>query len=413
MADVQPNLAGRFPAEALPAEPVDLSGRVILQVVPTLDNGGAETTTCEVAAAIIAAGGTALVASEGGVLVETLEQMGAEVIILPVASKNPLTMWRNRRRLAQVIRSYGVDVIHARSRAPAWSSFWAARRARIAYMATYHGLVHAAPRLKVLYNSVLTRGAAVIANSSYTAGLISDVHRTPSHRIRVVPRGCDVAALAAAAPARASRSDAVLAKRAAWGFGADDFVLMCPARITELKGQDVLIKAFAAMQAKAAGRNVKLVFVGGAQGKEAYLDSLQALATAQGVSADVCFAGLEQDMITAYAASDAAIVPSTRAEPFGRTVIEAQAASLPVIASDAGGFRETVMTGDAQHASGWLVAPGDVADLAQVLLALLALPDTTRAQLGENGRQNVSRYFTEAALCARTLGVYQDVITPR
>lgn len=413
MSDGPAPMAARFQAEPLPSQPVDLSGRVILQVVPTLDNGGAETTTCEVAAAIIAAGGTALVASEGGLLVETLERIGAKVIVLPVASKNPFTLWRNRRRLAQVIAAYRVDVIHARSRAPAWSSFLAARRAHIPYMATYHGLVHAGPRLKVLYNSVLTRGAAVIANSSYTAGLISAVHHTPAARIRVVPRGCDVDGLADAASARASRSDKVLAKRAAWGFGADDFVLMCPARITEIKGQDVLIKAFAAMRGAPDGRAMKLVFVGGAQGKEAYLDTLHALAAAQGVRADICFAGLEQDMVTAYAAADAAIVPSTRAEPFGRTVIEAQAACLPVIASDAGGFRETVMTGDLQQASGWLVAPGEVADLANILDELVALPAAARIKLGENGRQNVTQHFTEAALCARTLSVYQDVMKPR
>ena len=117
--------AAPLPAEPLPQSPADLSGRTILQVVPELDVGGAETTTVEVAAAIIAAGGTALVASEGGALCAPLADMGAETIILPVASKNPLTMWRNSYRLQTLIKQRGVDLVHARSRAPAWCCLFA------------------------------------------------------------------------------------------------------------------------------------------------------------------------------------------------------------------------------------------------------------------------------------------------
>lgn len=394
--------AAPLPAEPLPQSPADLSGRTILQVVPELDVGGAETTTVEVAAAIIAAGGTALVASEGGALCAPLADMGAETIILPVASKNPLTMWRNSYRLQTLIKQRGVDLVHARSRAPAWSCLFAARRARIPYMATYHGLVHPRPPLKVFYNSVLTRGAAVIANSSYTAGLIADVHGVGAEKIKVVPRGCDVAGLAAA-HAEASK---VAAKRAQWGVTADDFVIMCPARLTKIKGQDVLIEALARMQAPAA---VKLVLVGSAQGREAYLARLQELVAAHGLQGRVVFAGLENDMATAYAASDAAVVPSTRAEPFGRTIIEAQAASLPVIASDAGGFRETVVT-QPDGQSGWLVTPGDRAALAATLDQLVSLSDGERASMGENGRRNAATHFTQDALCQRTLGVYQGLL---
>ncbi len=404
-------MATDFTAMALPEKPIDLTGRTILQVIPELDIGGAEMTTVEISEAIIAAGGTALVASQGGRLVEKLSQMGAQILTLPVASKNPFTMWRNRARLAKIVTDYQVDIIHARSRAPAWSSFFAARRTGCIYMATYHGLVHRQPASKVLYNSVLTRGDAVIANSNYTANLISEVHGVAAEKIMVIPRGCDVESLTRQSVAGTK----IAAKRAQWGVGAQDFVIICPARLTEIKGQDILLQAFAGLAEKAPkGLTVKLVFVGSAQGREEYFARLTDLVAQHGLQDQVVFAGLEQDMATAYAASDAVVAPSTRAEPFGRGAIEAQAASLPVIASDAGGFRETIISGSpSDGATGWLVAPGDIAAWHQAMVDLVNMTAAQRAKMGENGRANAGHYFTQQALCARTLKAYQVLIERR
>jgi glycosyltransferase involved in cell wall biosynthesis len=396
-----------FPAMPIPELPANLSGCTILQVIPELDTGGAEATTLEVAEAILAAGGKALVASQGGAMARQLTAMGAQLIELPVASKNPWTMWRNVGRLARLMKLEGVDIVHARSRAPAWSCLFAARRAGALYMATYHGLVHPRPASKVFYNSVLTRGVAVIANSSYTAQLISDVHGVGSDQIKVVPRGCNVETLA-----RGKITPSQIAeKRAQWGVSGDDFVVLCPARLTPIKGQDVLIKAFGALQAELEGAPArKLVLVGSAQGRDDYAQHLQNLAAQYGVLDDVVFAGLETNMAAAYAASDAACVPSTRAEPFGRTIIEAQAGSLPVIASDAGGFRETVLPQSVENGgSGWLVTPGDVSALHHALRELVDMSPAARAQIGENGRAYCTTHFTQTALCARTLSVYQQV----
>ena len=403
-------MAADFTTMALPQQPIDLTGRTILQVVPELDIGGAEATTVEVSEAIIAAGGTALVASQGGRLVDQLTALGARILILPVASKNPVIMWRNRSHLAKIITDYQVDIIHARSRAPAWSSYFAARRTDSIYMSTYHGTVHRAPASKVFYNSVLTRGAAVIANSSYTASLIAEVHGVAAEKIKVIPRGCDVDHLARNNIDMAR----VVAKRTKWGVGADDFVILCPARLTEIKGQDVLLHAFAGVAAKAPeGMAVKLVFVGSTQGREAYLAGLKDLVSHYDLHDQVVFAGLEHDMAAAYAASDAVVAPSTRTEPFGRGVIEAQAATLPVIASDAGGFRETIITGSPiEGASGWLVAPGDVAAWHQALVTLVNTNASARQKIGENGRTNACTHYTQQALCARTLSVYQQLIGP-
>ncbi len=386
----------------------DLHGATILQVVPELDVGGAETTTLEIATGICRAGGRALVASQGGRLESELTKIGAEIFHLPVASKNPFTVYGNIGRLAKLIKSEKVNIIHARSRAPAWSSLFAARRSNIAYMATYHSLVHDRPRLKVFYNSALTRGVCVIANSQFTADRIAHVHGVAAEKIKVVPRGCDADALARAA----QPADARAQFRARWCLAEDDFVIICPARLTALKGQDVLVQAVGAVQEGAPqGGRVKLVFAGSAQGRDGYVAELEKLIAANRLESDVIFAGLVRNMAEAYAGSDLAVIASTRTEPFGRTAIEAQAASLPVIASDAGGYRENVKAvANAADGSGWLVEPGNVRALTQAIEAALSLSAQDYQRMGENGRTNVAARFTQAAMVANTLNVYRDIL---
>lgn len=382
----------------------DCSGLTVLQVIPELNGGGAETTTLEIATALRGAGARALVASQGGRLEPALRAIGAEIFELPVASKNPFKIWSNSKRLAAIIKSEKVDVIHARSRAPAWSSFFAARQTHIPYLATYHGLVHPGPALKVFYNSVLTRGHGVIANSQYTADRIADVHGVPHSHIHVIPRGCDVGALASKQWDAAARS----ACRSAWGVARDDFVILCPARVTEIKGQHVLIAALAALSSP---RRAVLVFAGGVQAGSGYKARLLQQIADAGLTQRVVFAGHVDNMPLAYAASDIAVLPSTRPEPFGRTIIEAGAAGLPVIASDEGGFKETVVTGAiADGATGWLTPPGDTAALANALDEALGLPKKLLNQMGRNGMQHVARHFTQHHMCRATLDVYLQIL---
>jgi glycosyltransferase involved in cell wall biosynthesis len=381
----------------------DCRGMTVLQVIPELNGGGAETTTLEIASALNAAGGRAVIASQGGRLEARLAEAGAEIIKLPMASKNPLTMWANSRKLAALIRAENVDLIHARSRAPAWSSFFAARRAQIPYLATYHGMVHSGPALKVIYNSVLTRGAGVIANSHYTAQRIARVHDVPDDKIHIIPRGCDVDRLN---PKQWDKK-ALVACRQAWGVAQDAFVILCPARITEIKGQHVLIAALAAISSDYAP---VLVLAGGGQAGSGYGDRLKAQIAELGLTARVIFAGHVDNMPLAYAASDLAVVPSIRPEPFGRTIIEAGAAGLPVIASDDGGFRETVVTGDETQATGWLAPAGDSMALAQALEASLSLSTSRLKKIGKNGMRHVGQYFTQQNMCRATLSVYAHIL---
>lgn len=386
-------------------EPVDLTGRSILQVVPQLETGGAEITTMEMAEAIVEAGGRALVASEGGALEANIIAAGAKIVHLPVASKNPLTMWRNSRHLAQLMHEENIDLIHGRSRAPCWSSLWAAKRLGRPYLATYHSKVHSTPKAKVFYNSVMTRGRLTIANSHFTAARIAEIHHTDESALRVIPRGCDPQALDRA---QFSPRD-ISAKRAQWGVPDDAFVILCPARLTRWKGQHVLLAALG--QVTAAVKPV-VICVGGAQGRDEYMAELKAIAAAHGLSDSLVLAGHEADMPSAYAAANMAVLPSIEAEPFGRTTIEAQAASLPVIASDDGGFRETVIAQPPEKGgTGWLAEAGNAAALASAIEAALAMSEEEFSQLGKNGRSNVLANYTRTAMCNRTLHVYRELLS--
>ena len=384
---------------------VDLTGRTILQVVPELETGGAEITTMEMAEAIVKAGGRALVASEGGALESRIEAAGGEIVHMPVASKNPVTLWRNVGRLAKLMHAENVDLIHGRSRAPCWSALFAAKRLGRPYLATYHSKVHAHPRAKIFYNSVMTRGQLTIANSHFTATRIAAIHHTPETQLRVIPRGCDPDALN---PSRFSAADKA-AKRAQWGIDDNAFIILCPARLTRWKGQHILLAALSRLSTPV---RPYLVCVGGAQGRDDYVGQLRAAAAESGLAERLVLAGHESDMPTAYAAADLAVLPSIEPEPFGRTTIEAQAAALPVIASNDGGFRETVIADAAENGgSGWLVEADNSAALAVTLTSALGLTAAALQKLGENGRANVLANYTRNAMCNRTLNVYQECLS--
>lgn len=387
----------------------------MLQIIPRLEGGGAEATTVEISRALTAAGGQSFVATQGGAMVDDVRRAGGEVFSLRVASKNPWRMWRNVKYLHQLCVAMKIDIIHARSRAPAWSAFFAAKRAGIDFVTTYHSKVHTRPRLKVFYNSIMVRGVKVIANSHFTAKRIAAVHGTPKENIVTIPRGCDAARF----DARQFSDGAIQKRRTAWGVGADDVLFICPARLTRWKGQEILIDALGDVVAGAgAGAKVKLLFIGGDKGG-AYADSLKRRAAQAGIGDKIIFAGhvAAADMPLAYAAGDVAVLPSLEAEPFGRTAIEAQAAGLPVIASDAGGFCETVkMAGEIaadSPAQGWRVAAGEKAALADALGHALTLTPQARAEMGGRARDFIAQHYTLEAMCDKTLRLYLDIMQGR
>jgi glycosyltransferase involved in cell wall biosynthesis len=383
-----------------------MSEPAILQVIPELSAGGAERTTVDIARALTGHGFRALVASEGGRMEHELAAAGAELIRMPVASKSPLRIWRNAGALARIIRERNVVLIHARSRAPAWSALLAARRTGIPFVTTYHGVYNARLRLKRWYNSIMARGDAVIANSQWTARHILAVHHFQPKNLKVIPRGIDLHTFSAArvGPER------VQAIRDWWMATAGDRVVLLPGRLSRWKGQIVFVRAFG--QLKREGRlpeGVRAVIAGDAQGRESYVQEILATIATEGVGDTVVLATHVGDMPAAYRAADIVVSASTDPEAFGRVPPEAAAMGRPVIATDHGGARETVLSGE----SGLLVKPNSATALADALAQLLAKTPGQLAAMGAKGRAYIEEAYTVERMCADTLALYESLVAKK
>ena len=372
------------------------SRTVVLQVVPALGGGGVERGTVEMAEAIVRAGGVALVASQGGRLARLVEAVGGRNIPLPLATKNPLGVWRNASRLAELIEREHVDLVHARSRAPAWSAWLATQRTGVPLVTTYHGTYGEELPGKRRYNSVMARGERVIVISRFVATLVMRQHRIDPARLRVIYRGVDPAVF----DPNAVSGERVQRLAEAWHLPEGRPLVMLPGRLTRWKGQEVLIEALARM----SRRDVVGVFVGAEQGRTRYARSLLALAAERGVS--IRLVGDCEDMPAALVLADVVVNASTKPEGFGRVVIEAQAMGRPVIATDPGGAVETVEHGS----TGWRVPPRDPGSLAAFLDHVLACSPERLAALGARARASVQAHYTVANMQAATLDVYREVL---
>jgi glycosyltransferase involved in cell wall biosynthesis len=371
---------------------------VVLQVLPALAAGGVERGTVEIVQAIVAAGGSALVASAGGRLVEAVERAGGHHIPMPLDRRSPLALWRNAGRLAELIAAEGVTIVHARSRAPAWSAWLAARRRGCHFVTTYHAPYGEGWWGKHAYNAVMAKGEMVIAISNFIARLIAERYGIAASRVRVIPRGVDPAAFDPGMVAE----ERVTALARAWRLPAGVPVLLLPARFSRWKGQREAVTALARLD----HREAVLVLAGSEAKRASYARELTALAVRLGVAKRVFDVGHVADMPAALRLATLVLSPSVAPEGFGRTVIEAQAMARPVVATDHGGAAETVQHGK----TGWLVPPGDGEALARTLDAALALPEAARAALGVAARAAVMNGYTLQAMRAATLDVYRDLL---
>ena len=370
----------------------------VLQVLPSLVTGGVERGTIEMAQALVAAGWRAVVASSGGPLVRELERAGAQHVTLPLASKNPLVVRANIARLVDVIERHTIDIVHARSRAPAWSALWAARRTGRHFVTTFHNAYGAGSRLKHIYNSVMAKGERVIAISEFVGAHVAQVYGVTSDRLRVVPRGVDFQRFA---PDHIGAQRFVsLAQQ--WRLPDDAPIVMLPGRLTRWKGQLVMIEALALL-----GRaEICCLLVG--SGDVRYRRELEAHAAKLGLGAAVRIVDECRDMPAAYMLADVVVSASTSPEGFGRVVVEAQAMGRPVVATNHGGARETVVPGS----TGWLVPPGDARALADAVAEALKLGPEERASHAARAIDHVRRNFDTATMAARTLDVYEEVLFP-
>ncbi|MBV9063585.1 MAG: glycosyltransferase family 4 protein, partial [Alphaproteobacteria bacterium] len=343
----------------------------ILQVIPALDAGGAERTTIDIARALSGRGFRALVATSGGRMVSLLESTGAELVPLPLNSKAPHTLLQNAHRLAKTIRRKQVNLIHARSRAPAWSGLLAARATHIPFVTTYHGIYNASNALKRLYNSVMVRSDAVVANSQWTADHIVREHRIAAERIAVIHRGVDLEEFdpAGVSPERIDRM------RSAWDVPPGHTVVLLPGRLTRWKGQLLFIEALAQLEREHLLGDITALLVGDAQGRDQYVAEVRRAIARNGLQTTIKIVPHVEDMPAAYLVSDIVVSASIDPEAFGRVAAEAGAMGRAVIATDHGGAREVVLP----ERSGLLVRPGDPFALARALHRWVALDEKERA----------------------------------
>ncbi len=374
-------------------------------MTPRLDEGGVERLTLDVSNAVARAGGRSLVASRGGGLEAALLVGGGVLARLPVHARNPLVVALNAARLARLIKSEAVSLVHVRSRAPAFSALWAARATRTPIVATYHGIYSARSSLKRWYNGVMTRADVVIANSSFTRAHIIAQHRGAERKIVVIPEGIDTSMFD---PATVSVAR-IAALRQAWGLFGDPprRVILLPARLTGWKGQRLMIEVLARMSGRAAGDAV-LILAGQAQSPHE-ARALTDAAVRAGVAGRVRLVGAVADMPAAYALADLVVAPSTEPESFGRCVAEAGAMQRPVLAAALGGVAETVLHGE----TGWLAPTGDASAWATAVQRALAQSPAELARIGRAARQRVvSRYGLEA-MCDATFALYCRLVEAR
>jgi glycosyltransferase involved in cell wall biosynthesis len=373
---------------------------VVLQVIPRLDSGGAERGCLDVAAALSHGGHVALVASAGGRLEPELNSLGGFLLRLNAATKNPLGLIANVVRLMQFIRRYRVSVVHARSRAPAWSAYAAARLTGTPFVTTFHGAYSARTILKRFANSVMARADRVIAISNHIKRHVIDTYHTAPEKLVLIPRGIDLERFN---PDNVS-PDRVAAIKAQWGLSPNGpRVILIPGRMTAWKGQALAIESFAQL----ARPDTVLVLVGDGQGHATYEAALTKRIAELDLGDKVIMAGHCDDMPAAILAADIVLSLATgKPEAFGRVPVEAQAMGRPPIATALGGALETVVDG----LTGWLVPEGDGEALTRAIAFALDLSEEARARMATQGRASVTRRFSKGAMTRATLDVYRDLL---
>ncbi len=378
----------------------------LLQVVPELETGGAEQTTIDVAQAVVRAGGKALVATRGGRMAARLEADGGRMAQMPVQSKNPLVMLGNAARLVDLIRKEKVTLVHARSRAPAFSALWAAHATGTPFIATYHGVYKAKSNLKRWYNAVMTRGDLVIANSDYTRDHVLAEHALSPDQIVSIPRGVDLDRFdpRVVTPAR------IAALREAWGLKPGDSrtTFLLGGRLTRIKGHLSIIAAAAKL--KARGReDFVIIFAGDDQGRTGYREEVEGAIAAAGLVDHIKVVGHCDDMPAAYLLADVAMLPTIVPESFGRAAVEPQAMGRPVLASNHGGVTETVLPGK----TGWLVKVDDAEAWSLAIAKAIDVGPEKRAKMGVTAANRARQLYSAEAMCNATLAAYERVLAAR
>lgn len=371
----------------------------ILQVVPALFSGGVERGTIEIAKMLKERDYNVIVVSSGGTLVEELVSANIPHIKMNSASKNPFTIWKNARLLAEIIREHKVDLVHARSRAPAWSCYMATQSTNTKFITTFHGIYDISNYFKLLYNNVMTKGEKIIAVSNFVKQHILNNYKISEDKIVVVPRGVDYHYF----DSNNVSEDKLLKCKKKYNIPNNIPIILLPARMTSWKGHITLVEAL--------GRVKHLDFyclmVGDLSKHPNFIIRVKSLINSLKLQSKIQIFGNEADMQTLYAASDIIISASIEPEAFGRTITEAQSMEKIVIASDIGATTETIIN----RQTGFHVKANNSTDLAEKIEYCLSILGTEQARTIERkARQAIIDNFSLELMLNKTLDIYKEIV---
>ena len=373
---------------------------VIVQILPALNRGGVERGTVEVADAIVKNGWKSVVISNGGLLTSQLKRVGATVYEVPVHRKNPFLWGSARRQVKRILQQEGVDIVHVRSRAPAWIALPAANSLGIATVSTVHSKFAPANIFKKIYNGKMLKADRVIAISHFVENEIFTHYGKSgvAEKLSVIHRGVDLGMF----DPKAVNQQRIIAEADRLGLPDDKSIIMLPARATSWKGHEILIQALAQLSDKDA----ILMLLGIEDGPPAYAEKLRTMAVRYGLGGRVRIGAGSRDMPAALMLADVVAMPSIKPEPFGRVAIEALAMGRPVVAFRHGGAVESIDEGR----TGWLADPLSVDSLAEALQTALSLTPRKRRALAKDARQQMTDQFSKDMMCERTLAVYKSLL---
>ena len=373
---------------------------VVLQVLPELGQGGVELGTIQIAEALSKEGIKNYVASAGGHMEHQLKQLGVEHIKLPLKSKNPLTIYKNAQILAQIIKKKGINIVHARSRAPAWSAYFAAKKAGVHFITTFHGTYGLGPwGIKKPYNKIMTMGERVIVISSHIKKHVMENYRIAENKLEFIHRCVDVEKF---------NPDEVNSERLRstieqYNLPTDKKLILLIGRLTHWKGQELLIDALAKIKDR---NDFHCVFTGDDQGRTKYTEGLLEKIKQYDMTECFTFIRHTNDVPALMKACDIVVSASIEPEAFGRIAAEGEAMGKIVLASNIGGSLDNLKDG----VTGRHFISGDADDLAQKLVWALDISTDEQQKIAQAARNFVKENFTKQIMCDKTLTVYRNLV---
>ena len=377
----------------------------VLQVIPKLGYGGAETGCYDIAHYLPENGCDSFIVTSGGELLKFVDKKKVKIIRLPVHSKNPLLIFINFIALIGIILFNNISIVHARSRAPAWSCLLASKITGRKFVTTFHGTYNFNSRFKKFYNSVMVRSDLIIAGSNFIFSHIKENYKKfidDNKKLLVIFRGINVDYFE---PSTKLESDEKKLLKS-WEIEKDKKIILLPGRLTSWKGQEVFIDAINLVNIELGYEAIYAVILGSDQGRDLYKKKLIRLCEQYRMTKQIRFIDHCKDMALAYKVSDIIVSASIEPEAFGRVVVEAQSMEKPVIASNIGGSKETVV----DEKTGFLFESGNPKSLSQKILKTISMDEMSLKSMGTNGRKNIIQKFNVEKMCFSTYSEYKRIL---